>query len=195
MIKRITATCLLSVPFAWAAEATGLHQFCETRPHVVTRNMGWQEGCDSRCYSWKGEDGQESAKMEAVTDDKIEGNISHRFNIVRGWSRWILEMNPDAHLVADLSPYKQMVLSMKSASAKKWDSFAVMIGDGKNEFREQVSSLGFVADGAWHRCVIDLASVAKAGVDIAHVKSLLMIDWGGGVDKGDQFWIDDVHFE
>jgi hypothetical protein len=195
MFNRIIAATVLAVPMAMAAEPTGLHQFCETLPHEITRNTGWDAGCDSRSYTWKNQDGVEAATVEATTDDKVEGNISHRFTLKSGWSRWILEMNPDVKRPADLSAYKTMVLSVKSESAKNFDSFSVMVGDAKNQYEAQLSSIGFKPDGAWHQCTIDLSAVAKAGVDLKQVTSLLMIGWGGGVSEGDQFWLDDVRLK
>jgi hypothetical protein len=195
MIHRAFIATILSLPAAVAVEATGLHQFCETLPHVITQKTGWEAGCDSRYYTWKSDDGIEGATVSATTDDKTEGTISHRFTLNAGWKRWVLEMNPDTRRSADISAYKTMTFSLKSSDAKNWDSFFVILGDAKNQYRADLSSLGFAPDGAWHKCTIDLSTVAKSGVDLVHITQPLMIEWGGGVSEGDQFLLDDVRLQ
>ena len=104
--------------------------------------------------------------MQDDQEDKLEGDVSYKFILNNGWSRWLLEMNPKfGSGFADLSSFKKMAFAMKSKDASKWDAFDIVIeSTGEKSYKVSLKSLGFRPDGQWHRCVIDLNDVAKSGV-------------------------------
>lgn len=184
-------------PAPYTGKKVGIHHFSEY-PKSINKRCGWDTGCDSHSYAWKPQgSNRESADMIADEDDKLEGDLSYRFVLNHGWSRWVVEMDPKyGSGVANYSKYETLGFGIKSTDAARWDSFTVIIesADGKS-FETPLRSLGFKSDGQWHRCAINLKDVKKSGVDLENIKVLFAIGWGGGVGNGDSFKIDDLYVE
>jgi beta-glucanase (GH16 family) len=180
----------------YTGKKVGIRHFSEL-PRSVNKKCDWEDGGDSRCYAWTPRgNSRESAEMTAVYDDKVEGAVSYKFVLNHGWSRWLIEMNPSHGTgVADLSVYKKMGFAMKSSDPQNWDSFRIVIQsrDGQ-ECELPLRSLGFKADGKWHRCVIDLGEVRKEGVDLKKISTVFSVAWGG-VKSGQSFKLDDLYVE
>ena len=184
-------------PPPYTGKKVGIHHFSEL-PKSINKRCGWEAGCDSRSYAWKpkGSD-RESAEMIADYDDKLEGDLSYRFVLNHGWSRWLVEMDPKYDDgTRDYSQFTKLGFAMKSKDAGKWESLQVIL-ESKNgkSYKAPVQSLGFAPDGEWHRCMIDLDRVKKSGVDLAQITVLFSIAWEGGINNGDYFKIDDVYLE
>ena len=184
-------------PPAYTGPRVGIHHFSEL-PKTVNKKCSWENGADSRCYAWKPPGRtQESAKMVDDFEDKVEGELSYKFVLNYGWSRWVLEMDPKyGDGVADVSNFKTMGFAIKSEDASKWENFRVIIGsrDGKS-FEAPLSSLGFKPDGQWHRCQLDLNDVKKSGVDLSKITTLFSIAWEGGVSNGQYYKLDNLYLE
>ncbi len=184
-------------PPAYTGRRVGIHHFSEL-PKTVNKKCGWENGADSRCYAWKPPGStRESAEMVDDYEDKVEGELSYKFVLNRGWSRWVLEMDPKyGDGVADFSGFKTMGFAVKSRDAGRWEKFRVIIGssDGKS-FEAPLSSLGFKPDGRWHRCQIDLNDVKKGGVDLTKIRTLFSIGWEGGVSNGQYYKLDNLYLE
>ena len=184
-------------PPRYTGNRVGIHHFSEL-PTSVNKKCSWEKGADSRSYAWKAPGStRESAEMEGDYNDKVEGQLSYRFVLRNGWSRWVLEMDPNyGEGVADLTKFKTMRFAVKSSDAKAWDGFRVIIGSrGGTTYEADLESLGFVADGEWHRCEINLEDVANAKVDLSQISTLFAIGWEGGVKNGQSFKLDDLHLE
>lgn len=184
-------------PAPYTGKKIGIHHFSEL-PKTVNKKCSWESGADSRCYSWKPEgSSRESVEMIADYDDKLEGEVSYKFVINHGWSRWILEMDPKyGDGVADFSNFKKMEFGLKSKDASDWESFRIIIesANGKS-YKANMQSLGFKPDGEWHRCSIDLGDVRNSGVDLATIRTMFSIAWEGGVSNGEYFKLDDLYLE
>ncbi|MHC4198634.1 MAG: discoidin domain-containing protein, partial [Planctomycetota bacterium] len=174
----------------------GVHYFSEHAEKINTK-CSWDAGSDSRCYAWKPQGSQrESAIVKGDTKDFVEGRSSICFVINSAQSRWVLEMDPKVGAgTVDLSRFKRMGLSLKSDAATGWSDFSIIIAskDGKS-YSVPAAKTGFKPDGKWHACSIDLADVAAAGVDLARVDKIIQLAWGDGVEDGDTFKLDDLHF-
>jgi beta-glucanase (GH16 family) len=182
-------------PPPYTGRNVGIHHFSEY-PRSVNKRCGWEKGCDSRSYAWKPPgSNRESATMVDDGGDKLEGDISYKFMINHGWSRWVVEMDPKyGSGVADFSKFTKLGFAMKSADAGDWDSFAIIIQDADGKSHEApLDSLGFKTDGEWHNCTVDLGDVAKSGVDLTRISVPFSVAWGGGVANGDWFKLDDLH--
>ena len=183
-------------PKLHAGKRVGIHHFSEL-PRSVNKKCTWEVGGDSRCYAWTPPGkSRESAEMIADYDDKVEGSMSYKFVVNHGWSRWVVEMNPDhGNGVADLSGYKKMGFAMKSADPLNLGSFRVVIQsrDGK-QCGFSLDSLGFKADGKWHHCVIDLGVIGEKGVDLKQISTLFSFAWEG-IEGGHSFKLDDLYVE
>ncbi|MDP6634210.1 MAG: glycoside hydrolase family 16 protein [Phycisphaerae bacterium] len=181
----------------YKGKKVGIHHFSEY-PKSVNKKCGWDAGSDSQSYAWKPQGrSKESAAMIADFKDKLEGQLSYKFVLNHGWSRWVVEMNPKyGSGTADISKFKKMGFAVKSKDAAGWDSFKVFIADSNDKsYEASLASLGFKPDGKWHRCTIDLNDVKKSGVDPAKIKVLFSVGWGGGVSNGHYFKIDDLYLE
>ena len=182
---------------AYTGNKVGIHHFSEL-PKTINKKCSWENGSDSRCYAWKPPGSvRESAEMTADYDDKLEGEISYKFVINHGWSRWLIEMDPKYGAgVADFSAFKKMGFAIKSSDADRWEKFRVIIesANGKS-YEASLASLGFKPDGQWHRCQIDLNQIARSGVDLTKIKTLFSVGWEGGVNNGQYFKLDDLYLE
>ncbi|MDD7986028.1 glycoside hydrolase family 16 protein [Lentisphaera marina] len=181
--------------FANAADSkvTGVHYFSE-KPTTINKHCGNEKHSDSSCFAWKPK-GQwkQSAKLDIVNDDKVEGKYSYKFTLNHGWSRWVLEMKKGKSV--DYSAYDRLVFYVKSADAKYWDSFKVIIESSKKWYAKELSELGFKPNNLWQRIEIPVADLAKAGVDTKNITKLLQFSWGGGVAGGHEFYLDNVCLE
>jgi hypothetical protein len=183
-------------PAARPGGKVGVHYFSEHAEKINTK-CSWDAGSDSRCYAWKPRGSQrESVVVKGDTKDFVEGRESMCFVINSGESRWVLEMDPKVGTgTVDLSRFKRMGLSLKSEAAADWSDFSIVIASkGGKSYTVPVAKIGFKPDGKWHACSIDLADVAAAGVDLARVDKIIQLVWGGGVEDGDTFKLDDLHF-
>ncbi|MGC6449038.1 MAG: glycoside hydrolase family 16 protein [Pirellulaceae bacterium] len=182
---------------AYSGKRVGIHHFSEL-PKTLNRRCSWEKGADSRSYSWKPPGrSQPSAEMIVDYKDKVEGEQSYRFVLNHGWSRWVLEMNPDyGEGIADLSSFRKMGFALKSSDAANWSKFRVIIQseDGK-AYEASMDSLGFKPDGKWHRCQISLGEVARSGVDLTKIRTLLAIGWEDGVRSGQYYKLDNLYVE
>ena len=168
------------------------------RPKTINKKCSWENGADSHCYAWKPPGStRESAEMVDDHVDKVEGEVSYKFVLHHGWSRWVLEMDPSYGTgVADLSEFQTLGFAIKSSDARGWEKFRVIIGSSDGESYEALlTSLGFKPDGKWHQCQIDLKDVEKSGVDLSKIKTLFSIGWEGGVSDGQSYNLDDLHLE
>lgn len=184
-------------PAPYTGKKVGIHHFSEL-PQTVNKKCGWEAGADSRCYAWKPEgSSRESAEMIADYDDTLEGEVSYKFVLNHGYSRWVLEMDPKyGDGVADFSRFKKMEFGLKSKDARDWESFRVIIKSMNGKFyKATMQSLGFTPDGEWHRCSIDLGDVKKSGVDLTKITTMFSIGWEGGVSNGEYFKLDDLYLE
>ena len=182
---------------AYSAKRVGIHHFSEL-PKTLNRRCSWEKRHDSRSYSWK-PPGRTQPSAEMIVDykDKVEGEQSYRFVLNHGWSRWVLEMNPDyGEGIADLSSFRKMGFALKSSDAANWSKFRVIIQseDGK-AYEASMDSLGFKPDGKWHRCQISLGEVARSGVDLTKIRTLLAIGWEDGVRSGQYYKLDNLYVE
>ena len=184
-------------PPVYTGKKVGIHHFSE-RPKTVNKKCSWENGADSRCYAWKQPGGtRESAEMVDDYGDKVEGEVSYKFVLNHGWSRWVLEMDPSYGTgIADFSGFEKMGFAIKSTDASGWEKFRVIIAssDGKS-YEASLTSLGFKPDGKWHRCQIDLKDVKKSGVDLTRIRTLFSIGWEGGVSSGQYYKLDDLYLE
>ena len=184
-------------PAPYTGKKVGIHHFSEL-PRTVNKKCSWEAGADSRCYAWKPDGGsRESAEMIADYDDRLEGEVSYKFVLNHGYSRWVLEMDPNyGDGVADFSGFKKLEFGLKSKDARDWESFRVVIEstNGKS-YKANMQSLGFTPDGEWHRCSIDLGDVKKSGVDLTKIRTMFSIGWEGGVSNGEYFKLDDLYLE
>ena len=81
-------------PPAYTGTKVGVHHFSE-RPKTINKKCSWENGADSHCYAWKPPGStRESAEMVDDHVDKVEGEVSYKFVLHHGWSRWVLEMDP-----------------------------------------------------------------------------------------------------
>ena len=184
-------------PPAYTGTKVGVHHFSE-RPKTINKKCSWENGADSHCYAWKPPGStRESAEMVDDHVDKVEGDVSYKFVLHHGWSRWVLEMDPSYGTgVADLSEFQTLGFAIKSSDARGWEKFRVIIGSSDGESYEALlTSLGFKPDGKWHQCQIDLKDVEKSGVDLSKIKTLFSIGWEGGVSDGQSYNLDDLHLE
>ena len=184
-------------PAPYTGSRVGIHHFSEL-PKTVNKKCSWESGADSHCYAWKPEgSSRESAEMIADYDDRLEGEVSYRFVLNHGWSRWVLEMDPKyGEGVADFSGFRKMEFGLKSKDARDWESFRVIIASANGKsYKATMQSLGFKPDGKWHRCSIDLADVRKSGVDLTKIRTMFSIGWEGGVSSGESFKLDDLYLE
>ena len=184
-------------PPVYQGKRVGIHHFSEL-PKTVNKKCSWEKGADSRCYAWKPPGStREAAQMSDDHQDKVEGELSYKFVLNHGWSRWVLEMDPEyGDGVADLSEFETMGFAMKSKDAAAWEKFRVIIDDAKgNSYEAPLASLGFKPDGKWHRCQIDLSEVKKRGVDLTQIKTLFAVGWEGGVRSGQFYRLDDLYVE
>jgi len=183
-------------PKPYVGKKVGIRHFSEY-PKAVNKKCGWESGSDSYSYAWKPPgSGKPSAKMIGDFDDKTEGQLSYKFVLNHGWSRWEVVMDPKyGKGVADLTKYSKMAFSMKSKDASSWDSFHVVISSAGKSYKVELADIGFKADGKWHKCTIDLNKLQEAGVDISQIKTLFAIGWGGGIRNGQFFKLDDLHVE
>ena len=181
----------------YAGKKVGIHHFSEL-PKTVNKKCSWENGGDSRCYAWKPPgSSRESAKMFNDHDDKIEGELSHKFVLNHSWSRWVIEMDPNnGDGFADFSEFQRMGFAIKSKDASNWEKFRVIIAssDGQS-YEASLASLGFKPDGKWHRCSIDLNDVKNSGVALSRIGTLFAVGWEGGVRNGDYFKLDDLYLE
>ena len=184
-------------PVAYTGKRVGIHHFSEL-PKSINKKCSWTNGADSRCYAWTPPGGtRESAEMVDDFDDKIEGELSYKFVLNHGWSRWTLEMDANYGAgVADLSDFQTMGFALKSKDAGDWEDFRVIIQSSDGEsYTANMSSLGFKADGQWHDCEIDLEDVKKSGVDLTQIRTLFSIGWEGGVRSGQYYKLDNLYLE
>lgn len=195
--RRFKAENKYVAPPVYTGKRVGIHHFSEL-PKTVNKKCSWENGADSRCYAWKPPgSNRESAEMIADYDDKLEGTTSYKFVLNHGWSRWVLEMDPNyGDGVADFSNFEKMGVAIKSTDAAHWEDFRVIISssDGQS-YEAPLASLGFQPDGEWHRCHIDLNDVKKSGVDLTKIKTLFAIGWEGGVISGQSYKLDDLYLE
>ncbi|MEO0416134.1 MAG: family 16 glycosylhydrolase [Verrucomicrobiota bacterium] len=171
----------------------GIHHFSE-RPHTVNKRCSWAKGADSRCYAWK-KNGRESAKLVMIHDDKTEGTHCYQIQPLTGWSRWVIEMNPEYGTgAADLTEYQSIGFSLKSQHSSSWEEFRVIIEDQTgNSHSIPINTLGFQPNGKWHPCEIPLTALAEAGVNLSRITTLFSLAWEGGIQTGQHVRIDDLH--
>ncbi|MEM7474657.1 MAG: hypothetical protein AAF483_06670, partial [Planctomycetota bacterium] len=193
--KQFVAADRYVPPAEVVTNKVGIHHFSEL-PTAVNKKCGWEKGADSRCYAWKS-GGRESVEMVFQKQGAFEGEVAHKFILRSGWSRWLLEMDPDYGAgVADLSEFKVLRFALKSQDAKDWESFRVIIESNNGKyFGTSMHSIGFKPDGKWHLCSIDLSEVKRSGVDLSKIKTLFAVAWEGGVSSGEYFMLDDLHLE
>ena len=195
--KSFRAADIYVPPKPYAEKKVGIHHFSEL-PKTINKKCSWNKGSDSHCYSWKIQgSNRESVEMTDDHRDKVEGELSYKFVLRAGWSRWTLEMNPEyGNGVADISSFKKMGFAMKSKDASEWEKFRVIIASKNGmAYEAKLTSLGFKPDGQWHRCQISLDAIKKSGVDLNQIKTLFAVAWEGGVRNGQSFQLDDLHLE
>jgi hypothetical protein len=184
-------------PKPYAGKRVGIHYFSEY-PLSVNKRCGWEAGCDSRSYAWKPQgSNRESATLVADRNDKLEGELSYRFVLNHGWSRWVVEMEAKyGKGTADFSKFEKIGFGMKSSGAARWDAFYVIIeSKGGKTFKVPATSVGFKPEGKWHRCSIPISSLRQAGLDPQAITTLFAVEWGGGVRDGDFFMLDDLYLK
>lgn len=175
----------------------GIHHFSELPTSVNKFNSWTAPGADSRSYAWTPPgNGRESATVTDDRDDKVEGKMSYKFAVNHGWSRWVLEMNPDYGTGSiDISKYKKMGFWLKSKD-KFTDLRVILTSKDGAEYEISMEELGFKFDDTWQELTIDLESVKAKGVDLKNINTLFSIAWEdtewGGTSV---FKLDNLHVE
>lgn len=162
------------------SEAIGIHHYSELGKYI--NKLGG--GGDTEEYSW-----DNSARIRYDGDHKVEGNGSYRFNLQKGWSRWVLTMKNNQGI--DISGYKQIKFAVSSLSAAKWDDFKVIIQDRDDNYMvAKLADLGFKPDGKFHWLILEIEGIKQAGVDVSNLGKIIQIAWGGGVEANHSFHLD-----
>ncbi|MCH2175980.1 MAG: glycoside hydrolase family 16 protein [Lentisphaeria bacterium] len=193
-MKLLSGLCAFGLSFAaLATDIVGIHNVSEYSKRV-NKHCGWESHSDSQSYAWTppGRD-KPSALVEVDMDDKIEGKMSYRFTMNASWSRWVLNMNKGR--TVDYSKFDRLVFYVKSEEAQLWDDFYVVVQSPDASYKRKLSEIGFIPDGRWHACVLPIADIKAGGVNTEYITSLIQIGWGGGVNGGHTFNLDNVHLQ
>ncbi|MCH2176248.1 MAG: hypothetical protein MK193_11025 [Lentisphaeria bacterium] len=190
-IKSISLGCVAAAvlftsshAFAGKDDVVGIHHFSEYGKYI-NKKLGWDAESDSEEYSW-----DKSATVQADSSYKVEGTISYKFDINKGWSRWVLKMK--GKNTVDFSPYKKIKFAISSDSVNE---LAVIFQDLDNNHKKiPLKDLGFKKDGKFHTITVKTSDLKKAGIDLKKINTLIQISWGG-IQKGSFFNLDDLHLE
>ena len=162
------------------SEAIGIHHYSELGKYI--NKLGG--GGDTEEYSW-----DNSARIRYDGNHKVEGNGSYRFNLQKGWSRWVLTMKNNQSV--DISGYKQIKFAVSSLSAAKWDDFKVIIQDRDDNYMvAKLADLGFKPDGKFHWLILEIEEIKQAGVDVSNLGKIIQIAWGGSIGANHSFHLD-----
>lgn len=123
----------------------------------------------------------------ASSDDRVEGYVADRIETgTAAW--WGGSVTWDR--AEDLSAWTTLHVALKSADPGM--EAAALGMTGGTEARLPLSTLGFVADGAWHHLEVPLADFADAGADLTQITVPLLLVSEDNT-AGDQLLIDDLY--